>query len=460
MTWAQDREAISTKQQRIAELAREDPQRVFTSLAHHIDLAWLHEAYRRTRKDGAVGVDQQSAEQYAANLDANLRSLLDRAKSGQYRAPPVRRVHIPKGNDGATRPIGIPTFEDKVLQRAVAMVLESVYEQDFEPFSYGFRPHRSALQAGDAVRKAIMDHPVLRRAGGTIVELDIKKFFDTMGKRQLREFLMQRVRDGVLLRLIGKWLSAGVLEQGAVTYPEAGTPQGGVISPILANIYLHHVLDRWFVQEVQPRMRGTVELVRYADDAVIICESAQDAARILDVLPKRFGKYGLELHPDKTRLVHFSQPDQRSRRRQASSGKTQRKASESFDFLGFTFHWGKTRAGYHAVKRKTAADRLARALGRVDDWCKTHRHEPIAKQHKTLSQMLRGHYGYYGIAGNSRSIAQFAFQAQKSWQRWLARRGGKKHQDWASFNALLKRMPLPPPRLVHVLTGQPSAAKP
>ena len=241
-------ETVCTKLERIAKLARQAPTMVLTTLAHHIDLDWMREAYRRTRKDAAPGVDQQTAEQYAERLEENLRALLERAKAGTYRAPPVRRVHIPKGN-GETRPIGIPTFEDKVLQRAVAMVLEAVYEQDFLDCSYGFRPGRSAPQA----LQTLWDKAMAMN-GGWIVEVDIRKFFDTMNHQHLMDALRRRVRDGVLLRLISKWLHAGVQEEGSVSYPEAGTPQGGVISPLLANVYLHEVLDVWFERDVKPRL--------------------------------------------------------------------------------------------------------------------------------------------------------------------------------------------------------------
>jgi RNA-directed DNA polymerase len=261
MTGTPNPESMSTGRQRIAELARQSPQMSFTSLAHHLDLRLLHEAYQRSRKDGAVGVDGQTAEDYAVHLLDNLQELLNRAKSGTYRAPPVRRVHIPKGTGDETRPIGIPTFEDKVLQRAVALILEAVYEQDFYNCSYGFRPGRSAHQALEALWQEAMC-----LGGCWIIEVDIRKFFDTLNHACLRELLRRRMRDGVLTRLIGKWLSAGVLEEGVVTTPEAGTPQGGVISPLLANIYLHYVLDEWFEREVKPRLRGRAFLIRYADD--------------------------------------------------------------------------------------------------------------------------------------------------------------------------------------------------
>jgi RNA-directed DNA polymerase len=253
---------VSTKLEQIAKLAREMPQVALTTLAHHIDLDWLREAYRRTRKDGATGVDRQTADEYAKNLDDNLRSLLELAKTGSYVAPPVRRVHIPKAGDGSqTRPIGIPTFEDKVLQRAVTMVLEAVYEQSFLDCSYGFRPGRSAHQA-----LRVVQGQTVKMAGKWILEVDIRNFFGTLDHSHLRDIVRKRVRDGVLLRLIGKWLNAGVMENGAIEYPEAGTRQGGCVSPILANIYLHEVLDEWFAREVVPRLAGRAILVRYADD--------------------------------------------------------------------------------------------------------------------------------------------------------------------------------------------------
>jgi RNA-directed DNA polymerase len=318
---------ISTRRRRIAELARRSPQAALTTLAHHIDIDWLNEAYRATRKDGAVGVDGQTAQDYAVDLEGNLRSLLDRAKSGRYQAPPVRRVHIPKGTGPETRPIGIPTFEDKVLQRAVAMVLESVYEQDFLDCSYGFRPGRSAHQALDALW-----HRLMEVGGGWVLEIDIRKFFDNLGHCHLREILSRRVRDGVLLRLIGKWLNAGVMEDGCVTHPESGSPQGGVISPILANAYLHEVLDEWFEHTVKPRLKGRAHLIRYADDAVLVFEHEGDARRVLDVLPKRFGKYGLTLHPEKTRLVPFQGP------RPGAPPRPRQERPGTFEFLGFTHY--------------------------------------------------------------------------------------------------------------------------
>jgi group II intron reverse transcriptase/maturase len=281
---------ISTKRRRIAELAQGSPKLSFTTLAHHIDLEWMREAYRRTRKDGATGVDHQTAAEFEANLEDNLQALLDAAKSGRYQAPPVRRVYIPKA-DGRQRPIGIPTFADKVLQRAVLMLLEPIYEADFLDGSYGFRPGRSAHDALAALWKQTMD---IR--GGWVLEIDIEGYFDAIEPRELQRMLRQRIRDGVVLRLVGKWLKAGVLEEGRHHRPETGSPQGGVISPVLSNLYLHEVLDLWFEEIVKPHLRGRGALIRYADDGVLLFEREEDARRVLAVLHKRFEKYGLKLH--------------------------------------------------------------------------------------------------------------------------------------------------------------------
>ncbi len=442
MTEIPSSESISLKLERIAKLVKQAPTMAFTSLAHHIDIGWLRVAYERTRKDGATGVDGQSAEEYARNLEENLRSLLDRAKSGTYRAPPVRRVHIPKGDGSQTRPIGIPTFEDKVLQRAVAMLLEAVYEQDFLNCSYGFRPGRSAHQALNALRNRMMS-----ARGGWVLEVDIERFFDTLDHARLREILRRRVRDGVLLRLIGKWLNAGVLEEGELSHPEAGTPQGGVISPLLANVYLHEVLDEWFEYDVKPRLRGEVFLCRYADDAVVLLSSEQDARRVMEVLPKRFGKYGLTLHPKKTRLVEFRRPPLRRLRtgdREILPG--------SFDLLGFTHHWARSRNGNWVVKLRTARDRFSRALKKVATWCRHHRHEPMKEQWQILVQKLRGHYAYFGITGNCAALDRFLEEVRGIWRRWLDRRSHRSRMSWQRMDRLLERYPLPPPRIVRSFT--------
>ena len=432
--------SVSTKQQRIAELARQGPQMVFTSLAHHIDIEWLREAYRCTRKDGAAGVDGQTAQEYAANLEVNLQSLLDRAKSGTYFAPPVRRVHIPKGTGNETRPIGIPTFEDKVLQRAVVMVLESVYEQDFMDCSYGFRLNRSPHRALESLRNQMME-----MKGGWIVEVDIRKFFDTLDHPHLRDLLGQRIRDGVLRKLIDKWLKAGVMEAGQLSYADAGSPQGGVISPMLSNVYLHYVLDVWFEQEVKPRMKGRAFLVRFADDFVMGFEQEQDARRVLEVLPKRFAKYGLTLHPTKTRRVRFTRPPKQDPPQGGDSGQ----GPGTFDLLGFTHYWGRSLQGNWVIKRKTSRSRLSRAVKAIRQWCRQHRHQKVSQQHRTLVLKMRGHYAYYGITCNMEALSRYSHQAVLAWRKWLSRRSQRAYLSWARFKELLKRYPLPPPQIVH-----------
>ncbi len=429
-------EPVSTGLRRIAKLAKEAPDMVLVTLAHHMTFELLWEANRRTRADGAPGVDGQTAQQYERDLESNLRILLERLKSGTYRAPPVRRVHIPKG-DGKTRPLGIPTYEDKVAQRAALMILEAVYEQDFLSCSHGFRPGRSAHGALEQLWRGLMD-----MGGGYVIDADIQSFYDSMDHRQLRSFLDLRMRDGVLRRLIDKWLAAGVLEEGALQYPKTGTPQGGVISPLLANIYLHEVLDKWFEREVKPRLHGPAFLVRYADDFVIVCSREDDARKVLEVLPKRLARFGLTLHPDKTRLVPFHMPGR-------LQGPGQQEGPGTFDLLAFTHFWGRSQKGRWVVKRKTSKSRFTRALKRVAEWCRTNLHLPVPEQHHRLCQKLRGHYAYFGITGNSRALVRFRYEVGCTWRKWLDRRSQNARMPWARFNRLLQRYPLPPAITVH-----------
>lgn len=422
---------ISPGLQRVATKAKEHPEWAFTNLSHHIDLPLLREAYRRTRKSGAVGVDGTSGADYGEDLETNLQDLLDRAHSGRYRAPAVRRVHIPKG-DGKTRPIGIPTFEDKLLQRAVAMVLEAIYEQDFHDCSFGFRPNRSAHGA-----LARLWDGSMCTGGGWVLEADIRDCFGTLDHAHLRAILHQRIRDGVVTRLIGKWLNAGVLEEGRTTRPESGTPQGGVISPLLANVYLHAVLDVWFEQRVKPKLRGRALLIRYADDFVILFADEHDARRVFGALPTRFAEHGLTLHPTKTKLLPFHRPQ---------GGRE----SQSFDFLGFTHFWSRSLKGNWVVKRKTAKSRLSRSLQRVNDWCRRNRHLPVAEQHAHLSSVVKGHCGYFGITGNAEALQRFRRAVRWLWCKWLRRRSNaaaRKGMGW--WEALCARYPLPPSRAIH-----------
>lgn len=425
---------VSTKQQRIAELAKQQPEMSLTSLNHYLDVDWLREAYLRLRKDSAPGYDGQTVADYGKDLETNLQSLLNRAKSGTYFAPPVRRVHIPKGTGNETRPIGIPATEDKLLQRAVAMLLEPIYEQDFLDCSYGFRPSRSAHGALKTLWSQCMAKGI-----EWILDMDVSKFFDTLEPSHLRSFLQHRVRDGVITRLIGKWLKAGVLEQGVVYYPEAGTPQGGSISPLLSNVYLHYVLDQWFAQEVKPRLKGRAFMVRFADDAVMGFELQEDAERVLRVLPKRFGKYGLTIHPDKTRLVAFGRPSE-----------THGTKPGTFEFLGFTHYWGKSHRGKWVVKQKTARQRLSRGLKRIAQWCRRNRHLPVAQQHQELCRKLRGHYAYYGLTGNGPWLSKFRQGVRRIWRKWLHRRSRTpSDMPWDRYVRLLERYRLPPIKIVH-----------
>jgi RNA-directed DNA polymerase len=423
-------ETTSTKQARIASLAKQMPGKALLSLAHHVDLDWLREAHRRTRKDGATGIDRQTAAEFEENLEENLQRLLDEAKSGRYRAPPVRRKHIPKGDGSKTRPIGIPTYGDKVLQRAVTMLLEPVYERDFYEFSYGFRPQRSAHDALEALHEGLF-----RMRGGWVLDVDIQSFFDALDRAKLRELLRQRVADGVVTRLVGKWLRAGVMEDGVIHHVDQGTPQGGVISPLLANIYLHEVLDTWWVQTVQPRLRGQAFMVRYADDFVMVFSERRDAERILEVLPKRFERFGLTMHPEKTRMVRFLPPGPNGEK------------PESFEFLGFTHFLARTDKGYWIPRHKTSRKRLSRALRQMRDWMRANRHLPVARQAAIIGQKLRGHFAYFGIRGNALAINRFHYWVRRMWRKWLSRRSQRSQMDWEKFNRLLEHHPLPPARL-------------
>ena len=383
---------VLTQQNRIAEIAKERINGKVLSVNQYLTLEWLKEAYRLTRKDGAVGIDQVTGYQYGEKLEENLKDLLGRAHTGSYFAPPVRRTYIPKaGNPKEKRPLGIPCFEDKVLQRAVAMILEPIVEAHFKDCSYAFRPKRSPHQALETVWKAAMQSPQ-----GWVIEIDIKGYFDTIDKTKLKTFVAQWVQDGVINRLIGKWLKAGVMENNKISYEEKGTPQGGVISPLLSNIYLHHVLDTWFEDTVKRTLRNRAELIRFADDAIIICQTKEDAFEVFNQLGRRFEAYGLTLHPEKTRVVRFNKP---KAEKKEDTDKTH------FDFLGFTHYWSKSRKGRWIVQRKTQKKKFNDAIVKIAIWCKRNRHMSITDQWKKLSQKITGHYAYYGITGNAKGLS-------------------------------------------------------
>ncbi len=426
---------MSTKLEQIAEQAREHPDRVFTNLAHLMDVDFLAEAFHQLRKNAAPGLDGVTAEQYAENLEENLQNLHERLRYGQYKALPVKRVWLDK-DDGGKRPIGVTVLEDKVVQRAVAMLLGAVYEQDFYDFSYGFREGRSPHQALHELREQCMEMNI-----GWIIDLDVCGCFDNIEKGMLLEIVKQRVNDGGIIRLIGKWLNAGVMEGEILTISETGTPQGGVISPILANIYLHHVMDEWFENEVKPRMKERAFLVRFADDAVIGFELESDARRMLDVLPKRFARYGLTVHPQKTKLVRFNKP------RKGGTGQ----GNGTFDFLGFTHYWAQSRQGYWVIKRKTMRKRVRRTENALWVWCHQNRHELLEVQYKSLCQKLCGHYQYYGIRGNYRMLGRVLWFTERAWRYWLNRRSRKKTMTNEQFDRLRQTYPLPRPGIIHAI---------
>ena len=406
-------------------------------MAHLIDVELLREAFRLTRKDGAPGSDGVTGKEYAKNLKSNLEDLHNRLRTGRYRARPVMRTWIEK-EDGSKRPIGKPCFEDKIVQRAVVILLTLIYEQEFYPFSYGFRPGKSAHQAVNELW-----HACMKFGGGTIVDADIRGFFDNLDRGVSRELVERRVKDGGIHRLIGKWLNAGVLDGGELINPETGTPQGGVISPLLANIYLHYVVDEWFVKVVLPRLYGRAELVRFADDFVIVCELERDAERVLKALRKRLSKYGLELHPEKTRLVKFRKPEAYEKSPKASGNGT-------FDFLGFTYYWTRARRGKWVVRRRTMKSRQRRSIRSLTKWCRDNRHMPLPEQQKALSAKLHGHYAYYGVRCNCKALEEVYHHVLRAWQKWLSRRSRGAVIWWSHFRETIeKKFPLPKPRIVH-----------
>jgi group II intron reverse transcriptase/maturase len=431
-------ETMSPGLLKVVERAQREPEGRFHALAQLIDMPALERAYRRQRADAAVGMDGVTKAQYGQAREGNLQDLHARLKAQRYRHQLIRRVHIPKAQ-GKTRPIGISAFEDKVVQDAVREVLEAIYEQDFLGCSYGFRPGRSAH---DAVRT--LEQMVHQGEVRWIVEADIVSFFDSLDRTELKKMLEVRVADGSLLRLIGKCLHVGVLDGEAVLEPELGTVQGSVLSPLLGNVYLHYVLDRWFATEVKPRLRGKATLIRYGDDFIIGFEREEDAWRVRAVLEKRLGRFGLTLHPDKTRLLPFWRP---STTQQSGQGPA------TFDFLGFTFYWRRTRTGHWRMGGKTRRASLRRAKQAIYDWCRRHRHQPVKAQHAALGRRLRGHFNYFGVNGNFPSLLRLVEATKRAWYKWLCRRSQRKRLTWERFTDLLRQRPLPRPRITVRIWG-------
>lgn len=418
---------------KVAKRAQQDPDARFNSLAHLVNEAALRRAFQRIRKDAAVGVDGITKEQYGQQLEENLRGLHERLRARRYRHQPIRRVHIPKAQ-GKTRPIGISSLEDKIVQGALREVLEAVYEQDFLECSYGFRPNRGAHDALRAVQQMASREKIV-----VVLEADIQAFFDSVDRKKLWEMLQIRIADPPFLRLLGKCLHVGVLDGAEFSEPDEGTAQGSIISPLFGNVYLHHVLDIWFEREIKPRLKGHARLIRYADDFVIGFEREEDAARVMEVLKKRMARYGLTLHPDKTRLIPFVRPQ---------FGPSGTAGAGTFDFLGFTMYWCRTRRGGWRLGMKTRRARLQRTLHNLSEWCRRHRHLPLTEQHAALTRRLRGHYRYFGVNGNIRSLQQVLHRTRQLWLHHLQRRSQRgRRLNWKRFRAYLEAHPLPTPRI-------------
>jgi RNA-directed DNA polymerase len=424
---------LSTKLNRLSEIARQNPTTKFTSLAHLLSKECLIQSYRELNSKAAMGIDQVSYEEYGKDLEANVEDLFKRLKSGKYQAANIHRVWIPKP-DGGQRPLGILALEDKIVQRGVARILNAIYEQDFLDSSYGFREKRSGHDALKAIELSIM-------GGGVnyLLDVDIKGYYDHIDHRMLMSMLRVRIVDRTILRLIGKWLKVGVLEGGKETCNELGVPQGAVISPILANIYLHYVLDLWIVKEVARQLMGKIYLIRYCDDFVIGCKNSQDARKVWDMLQIRLKKFGLELSQDKSRLMEFGQIAYMRSKRMG-------KKPATFDFLGFTHYMTRARKGGLRLGRKTIGKRMRRTLVALNDKLRRLRNKlPFRELYKHLCQILKGYYNYFGFAGNTATLNKFRYAVERLWYKWLNRRSQKKSYDWSGFAVLLKQFPLPKP---------------
>jgi RNA-directed DNA polymerase len=430
MTDAKTSGAVYTGLQRVVERARRYPQERILSLGHRMDVPALERAFHRLRNEAAVGVDGVTKAEYGQDLEHRLADLHERLRTKRWRHQPIRRVHIPK-EAGKTRPIGISTTEDKLVQDSIREVLEAIYEQDFLPGSYGFRPGRSAHDALRSLNRAVFQGKV-----NWIIEADIVSFFDSIDRSMLMEMLRRRVADESFLRLVGKCLHVGVLDGAEYTEPEVGTTQGSVLSPLLGNVYLHYVLDWWLEHEIKPHLRGQVCLIRYADDFVIGFESQEDAKRVMDVLPKRMGRYGLTLHPEKTRLLPFGRP-------KARGGK----GPAIFDFLGFRLYWRKSQRGRWQMWCKTKPARFTRAIQAAAEYCRRHRHLPVREQHAALVRRIRGHLNYFGVNGNGPNLKALVWLVERIWLYWLRRRSQRSKLTWGRYKALLRRFPLPAPRI-------------
>lgn len=431
-TQSPDRELegwLETKLSRIAEVARRCPEQRFTPLCHFINEGHLRSCFRKLKADKAAGVDGVSKEEYARTMDVRIPELIDEMKRQAYKPPEVRRVYIPKAN-GKLRPLGIPTLESKLVQLAMRRILDAIYEQTFLDCSYGFRPNRSHH---DALKK--LDEYVRTGRVHYIVEADIKGFFDHVNHDWLMKFLKIRIADTNILRLIVRFLKAGVWQEGKWLKSEMGTPQGGVISPLLANVYLHYVLDEWFEKEYRKTCRGKAELIRYADDFITCFQAKEDAVRFLHALKTRLGEHGLEIEENKTRIIPFSP-------------RKFGKLSDYFEFLGFGHYIGRSPKGYWRMKRRTSGRRLKIKIAEFNQWMREQRSRmPLSELWKGVKTRLIGHYRYYGITDNYRCITYYRYQVDRLFFKWLNRRSQKKSMSWKQFTVYLRNFPLPMPRI-------------
>jgi len=423
------------------ERARRHPHERQFALAYLIDVEALRRCYHRLREKSAVGVDGVTKADYGQNLEENLQDLHARLKAMTYRHQPIRRVHIPKDKN-RTRPIGISATEDKIVQDALREVLEAIYEQDFLDCSYGFRPGRRPHDALRALHRVVKSGEA-----NVILEADIVSFFDSIDRPMLREMLQERIADKSFMRLVGKCLHAGVLDGETFSRPDEGTVQGSILSPILGNIYLHHALDTWFEGDVKPRLKGKATLIRYADDFLVTFELQEDAKRVMTVLGKRLGRYKLCLHPNKTRLIDFRRPPW---------SQTGGKGPGTFDFLGFTVYWRRNwqGRGWH-VSWRTRTASLRRAINNAHELCRRQRHLPVPVQHQALRRRIQGHFNYFGVNDNQRSLAVLCHHVRRSWYKWLRRRSQRSRLNWERFKDLMRDFPLPNSKVYIDLWGDP-----
>lgn len=432
---------VETKLDLISMRAKREPTCQFTSLAHLLNEGYLGTCYRSLGRNKATGVDGVSWKEYGINLEENLKGLVKRLKAKQYRPLPARRVYIPK-DEYSQRPLGIPAQEDKMVQKAVSRILEAIYEQDFLECSHGFRPNRSCHTALKAVDKRLLNGRV-----NHVIEADIKGFFDSVSHEWMMKFLERRINDPNLLRIIGRFLIAGYKDSELLVETNTGTPQGGNLSPMLANIFLHYVLDEWFEKEVKPKVTGECQLIRYADDFIILVQYQGEAHRLVEHLRERFQQYGLQLHPGKTRVISFGRYEQHNAQKQ------NRKAN-SFDFLGLTHYCTKSRHGGYLVGRITSAKKFRNKVKALNEWFKAQRNIlRLSEMWKKLTAKLRGHYQYYGISGNYRGIYRYYCCAKRIMFKWVNRRSQRKSFNWKQFTEYLQRNQLPKPHITHRLYG-------